>query len=191
MSGTCAEVHKSKTHTHRGHPVKVGDHTIWAGGIIFLEPEDVKQFDVVIGLARLRDPQQLKRDLKQGAELVQYELEDFGGVPEDWGSFLGRVVEYLRQEKRVLVFCGAGQGRTGTLLASLVALLEPDVHDPVRAVRERYCPHAVETSAQARAVFAIRGQKLPMSYGVLTQIPAGIIMGEAEFVAHVIKEVAK
>jgi protein-tyrosine phosphatase len=60
----------------------------------------------------------------------------------------------------------AGHGRTGTFLASLIALLEDDhtTPDPIAAVRERHCEQAVESVAQGEAIFALRGQPLPRKY---------------------------
>jgi hypothetical protein len=42
--------------------------------------------------------------------------------------------------------------------------MEPETADPLAAVRERYCPRAVETSEQGTAIFALRGQPLPAQY---------------------------
>lgn len=79
--------------------------------------------------------------------------------------FINRVlVPFLCAGKRVLVFCMGGHGRTGTVLAALKAMLEPDTEDPIADVREAYCQKAVETDLQAEAVFALRGQHVPEKY---------------------------
>ena len=92
-------------------------------------------------------------------------LVDYGGVPPGWEMFLRtKVVSLLQEGKNILAFCYAGQGRTGTFLASLVAILEPDCPDPIEEVRHRYSEHAVETVAQARAIFAIAGRPMPAKY---------------------------
>jgi hypothetical protein len=74
------------------------------------------------------------------------------------------VIPLLAESKKLLGFCMASQGRTGTWLASLVAILEPDTADPIAAIRQRHCQHAVETLAQAKAIFALRGEELPAKY---------------------------
>lgn len=94
-------------------------------------------------------------------------LEDFGGVPDDWEQFLSSVIiPELQSGHHLLAFCAGGHGRTGTFLASLVALLEDEEEtpDPIAAVRSRHCFHAVETTAQAEAVFALRNKELPVQY---------------------------
>lgn len=145
-------------HLHRGHAVKVGDHTIYAGGFQNLRPEDFTALapDVLIPLAGI-----CPAPPGFPAEIFELTLQDFGGVPPDWDECVDRVIEMLEEGKKVLAFCYAGHGRTGTLLASLVSVLEMKVRDPITAVRERYCSHAVETVLQGEAVFRLRGQPLP------------------------------
>ena len=57
---------------------------------------------------------------------------------------------------RVEVACAGGRGRTGTVLACLVAIDDPGV-DPVAYVRRRYDRKAVETPGQRRYVAAFLG----------------------------------
>lgn len=61
----------------------------------------------------------------------------------------------MRQGKRIDIACNHGHGRTGTLLACLIARVE---HLPpelaIKQVHERYCQHAVETHAQHELVKA-------------------------------------
>lgn len=94
-------------------------------------------------------------------------LKDFGGVPADWEWFLtGTVVPMLQGGQTLLAYCVGSHGRTGTFLASLIALLETEAEtpDPIAAVRERHCEKAVETLEQAKAIFALRGQAVPTEY---------------------------
>jgi hypothetical protein len=66
----------------------------------------------------------------------------------------------------VHIFCDGGHGRTGTVLASLIALMESSAKtpDPIAAVRARYCDQAVETLDQARAIYRLRGEDLPLRW---------------------------
>jgi protein-tyrosine phosphatase len=94
-------------------------------------------------------------------------LQDFGGVPDNWKEFLTeKVIPLLKEEKTILAFCIGSHGRTGCFLASLIALIENETEtpDPIEAVRKRHCQRAVETLAQAKAVFALRDQPLPKKY---------------------------
>lgn len=67
------------------------------------------------------------------------------------------VCAMLRSGKRVLIACTGGHGRTGTLLAAVIALLCPDFADPVGHIREIYCHEAVEGRLQEVAVEAVMG----------------------------------
>jgi protein-tyrosine phosphatase len=94
-------------------------------------------------------------------------LQDFGGVPSNWEGLLKqKIIPKLADGQQLVFFCHAGHGRTGTALASLIALLEDETQtpDPIRALRDRYCQEAVETARQQQAVFALRGQPLPVTY---------------------------
>jgi|AGTN01.3.fsa_nt_gi hypothetical protein len=89
-------------------------------------------------------------------------MVDFSPPPSNWADFLNnQVIPLLAEGKRVLAFCIGSHGRTGTLLASLIAILEPEVEDPITEARNRHCGKSVETRAQAAAVFALRGQEVP------------------------------
>jgi protein-tyrosine phosphatase len=65
----------------------------------------------------------------------------------------------MRHGKLLDIACNAGHGRTGTLLACLIARTE---HlSGVRAIaeaRSRYCRHALESTAQERAVAEYAGR---------------------------------
>lgn len=124
---------------------------------------NVVQADVLVTLNG-RQPFDLQPDQDLLIELV---LPDFGGVPSNWRELLETlVIPRLARGDRVLAFCSASHGRTGTFLASLIALLESadETPDPIAAVRKRHCQEAVETLAQATGIFALRGQPLPRRY---------------------------
>jgi hypothetical protein len=165
---------------YRGHAVSVGPYTVFAGGTMYLEPGDLSLVDVLVPLTGVAEYEfgttYTVTSEQQPSGITALEpgrsytmlvgrLPDFGGVPDNWEWFLrSRVIPLLADGKRLLGFCMASQGRTGTWLASLVAVLEPDTADPIAAIRQRHCQHAVETLAQAKAIFALRGQDLPEKY---------------------------
>lgn len=84
----------------------------------------------------------------------------------DWPDMAGRPPELLAQlvdicrskMRRGLVIdigCQAGHGRSGVLLACLIARVEHlSGEQAIAEVRKRYCPHAVETPSQEQAVIA-------------------------------------
>ncbi len=150
---------------HRDNPVRVGTYTIMAGGTQYLRPGDLDHADLIVSLTGHMGHNTLLTFGKR-YHVLAGTMVDFGGVPEYWKEFLDVVIKELKAGKRILVFCAGSHGRTGTFLASLIALLESarETPDPIRAVRERHCGHAVETQAQAEAIFALRGKSLPKKY---------------------------
>jgi len=86
--------------------------------------------------------------------------------PEGFEGFLReQVIPALEAGRRLLAYCIGSHGRTGSFLASLIAILEPSTADPIVAVRARHCHKSVETRQQAEAIFALRGEVLPACYG--------------------------
>jgi len=161
-------------HDHRGDIVVIGGCSALAAGArclgpAFLSGEERPSFDVLIPLTVLGREHQLIQDAeamaKKGQVLIlpKY-LKDFGGVPSDWSQFVHMLAGKMQQGQRPLIFCQAGHGRTGTLLASLIAVMEEQIDDPVEAVRNRYCLMAVESRAQARAIFALKGRSVKADY---------------------------
>ncbi len=144
---------------HRGEPVRVGKFTIFLGGSRDLEAHDLHGYDCIIALTE--DLPSLPR---LPVTVWNYSLEDYGGVPKDWKKFLGLVIQRLNKEEKLLAFCHGSHGRTGTFLASLIALVEPGVQDPVKEARRRHCKKSVESEEQVKAIFALRGEKIPKKY---------------------------
>lgn len=71
-----------------------------------------------------------------------------------------RLITYAKAGNHVVTFCHGSHGRTGTVLATCIGLLEPDV-DPIDTVRARHCEHAVETQSQVEAIFKALERELP------------------------------
>lgn len=97
--------------------------------------------------------------------ILPMHLQDYGGVPAGWKETLeDTVVPIIKSGKKVLAFCLGSHGRTGCFAGSLIALMEPDIEDPVAEIRKRHCSHAVETLAQVKAIFACKGTDVPEKY---------------------------
>ncbi|MES2007005.1 MAG: hypothetical protein V4436_02775 [Patescibacteria group bacterium] len=152
----------TKGHSHRGEEVRVGDYTIMAGGTTYLRPEDLRKADLLIPLTTNSIPYEFGKRY----QVLAMPLVDYGGVPDYWKEWLEVVIDELKQGKKILAFCEGSHGRTGTFIASLIALLESEKEtpDPIAAARERHCEKAVETRAQAEAVFALRERQLSSLY---------------------------
>lgn len=131
--------------------VPIGPYRVLASGVR-MPREVLHQADVVVSLVR-EAPTGWTNDTQR----IVFFVPDFG-VPdfEEWKTWLTVVIlPMLASNKCLAVHCTAGIGRTGMFLASLIALIEPEVVDPVKEVRKRYLPRAVETRAQAGLVFAL------------------------------------
>lgn len=148
---------------HTGQLVRVGRYTILAGGMQDLRwnVEQVSGVDLLVPLVEEFHP--------CGIDMLPCPMRDFGGVPEGWADSLQEVIRELEAGKKILAFCVGSHGRTGTLLASLIALLEPQSRtpDPIRAVRRRHCVRAVETFEQAKGIFSLRGEPVLSIYNGL------------------------
>jgi len=86
---------------------------------------------------------------------------DRGVIPlESYRGLVGYVVSRLREGEQVSVGCIGGHGRTGTLLAGVLAVVEGLTGEQaVKEVRKRYCERAVETKGQENLVKQLRGGK--------------------------------
>lgn len=150
-------------HPHRGEPVQVGPYTIYLTGTMYnIDVQVLSVADVIVPLTE-RIP---NLPYLQDQEILSCcHLPDFGGVPSNWGDILReQIIPRLAAGRQILAFCAGSHGRTGTFLASLIAILEPNTRDPIAAARKRHCEHAVETRAQAEGIFALRGKALPRKY---------------------------
>jgi len=104
--------------------------------------------------------------LGQKINILACPWADYDPPPIDFNRFLKEeVIPQLENRKKILVYCTGGHGRTGTFVASLISILEPEISDPILEIRKRYCKQAVETFAQAESIFALRGMELPQRYG--------------------------
>lgn len=158
---------------HRREEVAVGPYKIWVAGAPSLEDGDLDDFDLIVPLAKKELPMTFGKEyrvlcayLYEQFEEEEIEGEQMGRLKSVWPDFVNRIIEELKAGKKILAFCFRGHGRTGLLLASLVALLETkeETPDPIAGVRERYCRRAVECWFEAELIFSLRGEKLPERY---------------------------
>jgi len=84
-------------------------------------------------------------------DAIHYKIED-RYPPDDAKEFL-ELIEYLADQAnggaKIHIGCIGGHGRTGIVLAAMVALMT-DEDDPISYVRKHYCKKAVETPAQVK-----------------------------------------
>ena len=153
---------------HDATACKVGPHTVWLGSESAITRDRLKEIDLVISL---------NGNFPSGGYLMPIHaldcyMQDFNAPkPETWRLIVDYIGGIAESGKRVLIFCTGGHGRTGTLAASLIAKFEPNIDDPIVAVRERYCEHAVESAAQREAIYEILGRELPEKYKAVKYVP--------------------
>jgi hypothetical protein len=134
---------------HQGEAVRVGQHQIHAWGTMYARI-NLNQFDVVVSLRE--DDKGLAGVSEE--KIFRLPLKDFGGTGDDWEGKVRTVACMLEAGLKVVAFCAGSHGRTGTLIASLIAVMEP-AKNPIKTARERHCSHAVETEAQETAIHAL------------------------------------
>lgn len=141
-------------------PVMIGGFPVWLAAHAALDWETTKEMDLILPLngSKPRAP------FGAFLPMLSVELQDYGGVPSNWAEFIKMIAEYIKTNKKIVAYCVGSHGRTGCFAASLIALMEPEIEDPIAEIRKRHCHHAVESEKQAIAVFAIKGTPLPDKY---------------------------
>lgn len=99
---------------------------------------------------------------------LQYEITDHSvpKTPKVFREMVMWLCSQLELGKRIHVGCIGGHGRTGLLLAAVVAELKM-TDDPIKWVRENHCEKAVESISQVEYLVKHHGAKTakPRSYG--------------------------
>lgn len=156
-----------KTHPrHEGHEfITVDGHKLYLGAARDIQelPEDV---NVVVSLNG--DLVNLKY-FGVRFEIIHAELQDYGGVPDCWSDFIHNIADEIKRGVVFLAHCMGGHGRTGVFAASLVAVMDPSIEDPIEYVRENYCQKAVESALQMKAVFDLARKPVPEKYMIGTK----------------------
>lgn len=131
---------------YESHPALIiGDQKIYGGSC---SSPMIKDADIYVGLD-LSHAKSAKAYPWEPGESFLFHIQDMH-APTDTHQFQ-KLIEYLAMQltanKKIHVGCIGGHGRTGTVLAALVAVMLGE-KDAITYVRENYCQKAVESTSQ-------------------------------------------
>ena len=88
---------------------------------------------------------------------------DQGALNADYyAALVDRIIGMLEAGQRVEIACQGGHGRTGTLIAGVLAKVEGlGAQAAIDSLRKRYCGHVVESHAQVTQIYTFLGEKPP------------------------------
>jgi hypothetical protein len=136
-------------------------------------PDSLREFDFAIPLGAEFN---LASFIGYTGFLLPFPIKDFTAPDANiLRMFAERMLAFARKGNKVITFCEGGHGRTGLVLATCIGLAEPDVEDPIVAIRKRHCDKACETNDQIRAVFEALRRPLPDKYKTGGGSKAGFI----------------
>lgn len=142
-------------------PVKIGGYDVWLASSTYLKQEVISDMDYLLPL---NGTIPYNSYFGQRLNIIQCELVDRGGVPSNWEEFIKAFAKAIESGSKVAAWCTGSHGRTGCFGASLIAVMEPEIEDPIEEIRKRHCKEAVESLAQAKAIYALKGVPLPEKY---------------------------
>lgn len=145
---------------HETHPdLKIGGGTLVGGNC----RDHKRHSNVALYVALDSSQRHPDFDPKQPpAHCVYYPIQNMKvpGNPAKFHDLVNLIISTLAQGKKVHVGCIGGHGRTGLVIAAVVAKLGID-HDAIGWTRENYCKNAIETKAQENFVVVHFGAKMP------------------------------
>lgn len=147
---------------YESHPaILIGGHSVYGGAC---SRPVVLDADIYVGLDAGFRPSAKSYPWVTGESFLYY-IQDMT-APSDVDTFKALIkwlATNIKAGKKVHIGCIGGHGRTGTVLAALVAHMDNHA-DPIAYVRKNYCPKAVESQEQV--------DFLKLHYGAADATPA-------------------
>lgn len=138
----------SRKACHETHPAL----SVWGGTLLGGNCRDHsrhKNVDLYVALdASMKHPL-----FDPGAKIPQcayYPIQNMGipNNPANFHALIERIIDVLASGGTVHVGCIGGHGRTGLVLAAVVASDDDTLDDPIEWVRTNYCKRAIESKEQ-------------------------------------------
>lgn len=132
-------------HTHPG--LKIGEHLVFGGSCSTPIHDDC---DIYVGLDYSFADHKQRFPWVEG-HAIHYQIQDMG-VPKNAPEFIELITWLagrIESGDKAHIGCIGGHGRTGTVLAALVAHMTTEA-DAIGYVREHYCEKAVESTEQVK-----------------------------------------
>ncbi len=166
-------------HSHVHTPFPVGPHTLYATASASLiynpavakgyAPKELAFYLDIASWSRLRGAAPVSNAVEasclptltdaQGS-VVYVPWPDLGAIDLRFlQKLLGLVLKALGEGRTVEIGCIAAHGRTGSLLASLLVVVEGlGAAQAIQRVRGSYCPYAIESQSQRRMIHDLAGE---------------------------------
>jgi len=132
-------------HTHPA--LKIGEHYVFGGSCSTPVHDDC---DIYIGLDWTMAEHEKRLPWVEGHS-IHYKITDGQAPknPDEFKALITWLAARIEKGDKVHIGCIGGHGRTGLVLAALVAQMTSE-KDPITYVRENYCEKAVESTTQVK-----------------------------------------
>lgn len=147
-------------------PLKIAGHNVYGGSCSSPVIDDA---DIYIGLDYSMKDHEQRLPWTDGYA-IHYRITDMKAPdnPAEFKELITWLATRIESGDTAHIGCIGGHGRTGTVLAALVAHMQPETEDAIKYVRDNYCKKAVEAKCQIdflRQHFGIKTECKPSKGG--------------------------
>jgi len=139
---------------------KTKEWEIWCGARYDLSKADLSSFDYVVNLCE-SSLCNIWKDNKFRGVYLNYTMPNNNILPHDvYVVAIQLIAKWIKDEKKVMIHCVGGHGRTGYVLAGVLHSLRPRIQDPLEWVWSNYCEEAIESMDQGKAILKLINRPL-------------------------------